>query len=664
MVFEDPTSRRWRRAVVIAGVAGLLVGAVLALAVALGLAVPPLPAVSEQLPARVPGLVASRMVPAGDGEAAAGGVGGVASARAPVRAAYAASRPLGMGDPFLAAAFVAQADPRSVIDLDAHLADLDVVFPDWFRFDTADGAVVETIDADVLARLRSSEALVMPRVTNLDADDRWRPDVFRALARDTEARWELIGQLLNRTRAAGGHGLNVDIEGLAPEDATLFLEWLSDLTARFHEAGLYVTVDLPVRGEAYDYELIGRMVDAVVVMGYDEHFTGGQAGPIASRDWFSAAIDELTHRVPVNKLIVGLGGYGYDWRVGSPDPARVLSFAEAMSLAAEFGAWVETDGTALNSTFAYTDYDGVSHQVWLLDAVSAWNQMALVREWGARGVALWRLGLEEPTLWRFFAGDALFAPEELASVESWDGILRAGKGDLLRVTGLPADGERSLSVDRGIIDHAAYTLLPSYFVVGNYGGRAGRQVALTFDDGPDRRWTPALLDVLRRHAVPATFFVLGERVGQMPDLVRRAVDDGHLIGNHTFGHPDLRYSTDLSLRRELNTTQRLIEAAIGRQTVLFRAPYNTDSAPTAPDELRPLYHVTRLGYLVAGGDVDSLDYTRPGTDAIVQHVLDGVAADGVHVVTLHDAGGDRSQTVAAVDRLIPLLKASSLPTSG
>jgi peptidoglycan-N-acetylglucosamine deacetylase len=659
MVFEDPTLRRWRRAVAIFGIAGALLGTLLIVAAAVGTIVPPLPAVSEQLPARVPGLVASRVLPitdTGTSDALAPGAQ-QAAPKAPIASPFVAPLALGRPDEFLATAFLTQADPRSVIDLREHLADLDVVFPDWFRFDTADGALLEAINPEVQALLQSGPAAVMPRVTNLDGDENWRPDIFRALVRDDEARWELITRLLDRTKALHGHGVNIDIEGLADEDATAYLEWLSDLTARFHAAGLYVTVDLPVRGDPYDFEAIGKVVDAVVVMAYDEHYAGGQAGPIASRDWFNTTVDELTHRVPPEKLIVGLGGYGYDWRVGSTDPARPLSFAESMSLANEFGAWVETDGTAVNSTFAYTDYDGGEHRVWFLDAVSAWNQLALVREWGCRGVSLWRLGLEEPTVWRFFAGQEGVAPETLRRVGAWPGVFRAGDGPLLRVTGLPADGTRDLSFDRGVIDSAAYSALPTYFVVGNYGHQDGKQIALTFDDGPDRTWTPQLLDVLRRHGVQATFFVVGERAGQMPDLVRREVTDGHLIGNHTFGHPNLLDSSDLSIRFELNRTQRLIEAATGLQTVLFRAPYNTDTAPTLPAELRPLYTVTRLGYLVAGSDIDSLDYTRPGSDAIVRRVLEGVALSGAHVVTLHDAGGDRAQTVAAVDRLIPALKA-------
>jgi peptidoglycan-N-acetylglucosamine deacetylase len=658
MVFEDPTRRRWRRAVVTAGVAGALLCVMLVFAGASFAIVPPLPPISEHLPVRIPGLVASRVVPIEAAELGGASDGRSASAASGRRIlpAFAGSVSLGVTDPFIATAFVTQEDPRSVIDLKAHVADLDVVFPDWFRFDTPDGGMVTTVGPTVLEILQASQVAVMPRISNLDADGDWRPEVFRALAANDEAHWELIVQLLDGVKQTRSQGVNVDIEGLVREDANLYVEWLSDLTARFHAEGLCVTVDLPVSGEGYDYEAIGKLVDAVVVMAYDEHHPGGEPGPIASRDWFDAGIDELTHRVPPDKLVVSLGGYGYDWRVGTTDPARALSFAEAMNLAREFGAWVETDAEDLNSTFAYTDYDGVQHRVWFLDAVSVWNQMTMLREWGCRGVSLWRLGFEEPTLWQFFPGDAPFDPEALTTVEGWQAVLLAGDGQLLRVTGLPSDGTREISLDRGIIDYAAYRVLPHYFVVEKYGPQAGNQIALTFDDGPDRTWTPRLLDVLRRHGVPATFFVLGDQAGQMPDLVRREVAEGHMLGNHTFGHPNLIDASIPQIRLELNSTQRVIEASAGRQTVLFRAPYDVDTTPTLPDELRPLRAVTQLGYIVVGSDLDSLDYTRPGTAAIVDRVLRGVTDTGSHVVLMHDGGGDRSQTVAAVDRLIPLLK--------
>lgn len=179
-------------------------------------------------------------------------------------------------------------------------------------------------------------------------------------------------------------------------------------------------------------------------------------------------------------------------------------------------------------------------------------------------------------------------------------------------------------------------------------------VALTFDDGPDPTWTPKVLEVLERHDVPATFFVVGSMAAQYPDLVRRIHESGSELGVHTFTHPELAQVSSWRVERELSQTQLVIAGAAGVTTHLFRPPYS--STVEAIDN--PAYDVVRaageLGYVSVFSDVDSADWQRPGVEAIVRNATppDGRGA----VVLLHDAGGDRSQTVAALDVLIPRLK--------
>ena len=111
------------------------------------------------------------------------------------------------------------------------------------------------------------------------------------------------------------------------------------------------------------------------------------------------------------------------------------------------------------------------------------------------------------------------------------------------------------------------------------------------------------------------------------------------------------------LRIELNSTQRLIESITHHRTILFRAPYDADTEPTGADELSPLFEINRSGYVVVGANVDSDDYDKPGAAQIVQNVLNGLAHGQSNVVVFHDAGGDRSQTVTALQHLIPMLRA-------
>src|SRR5947207_3410348 len=143
-------------------------------------------------------------------------------------------------------------------------------------------------------------------------------------------------------------------------------------------------------------------------------------------------------------------------------------------------------------------------------------------------------------------------------------------------------------------------------------------VALTFDDGPDPRWTPQVLDVLRRHHAHATFFVIGSRVNQYPDLARRIVAEGNELGVHTFTHVELATVPSWQRRLELTLGQNAIVGATGRQPTLMRPPYASEpNALTGPD-FEALRDVAAAGYLTVLADRDTDDWRRPGLDAIVR----------------------------------------------
>ena len=182
-----------------------------------------------------------------------------------------------------------------------------------------------------------------------------------------------------------------------------------------------------------------------------------------------------------------------------------------------------------------------------------------------------------------------------------------------------------------------------------------KTISLTFDDGPDPVWTPQVLEVLRRHHVPATFFVVGSMAAQHPQLLRDIRDAGSEVGLHTFTHPDLSAASDVRIDRELTETQLVLAGALGESSYLLRPPYSSTADAVDNDALRSFRTAGADGYVTVLSDTDSEDWQRPGVDAIVANSIPANGAGGV--VLLHDAGGDRSQTVAALDRLIPQLQA-------
>lgn len=181
-----------------------------------------------------------------------------------------------------------------------------------------------------------------------------------------------------------------------------------------------------------------------------------------------------------------------------------------------------------------------------------------------------------------------------------------------------------------------------------------RTVALTFDDGPDPVWTPRILDVLRRNHVHATFFVVGTEVVKHPELVRRIVAAGHQVGIHTFTHPHLSRIAPWQRSLELRETQLAVAGAAGVTTALLRPPYSSTSNALDNADWSVLQQADTAGYVTVLSTKDTKDWERPGTDRILALATPhGRTGD---IVLMHDGGGDRAQTVAALATLIPRLK--------
>ncbi|MFD0971985.1 bifunctional polysaccharide deacetylase/glycosyltransferase family 2 protein [Plantactinospora endophytica] len=182
-----------------------------------------------------------------------------------------------------------------------------------------------------------------------------------------------------------------------------------------------------------------------------------------------------------------------------------------------------------------------------------------------------------------------------------------------------------------------------------------KTIALTFDDGPDPRWTPEVVAALREYDVPATFFVVGSAVARHQSLTRQLVAEGHELGVHTFTHPDLGTISGQSRRLQYAQTQLAIAYATGVHTSLLRFPYSSKPEAIDDHDWPLIQEAGRLGYLTVVNDTDSQDWARPGVDKIVANMTP--TGDDGAVVLLHDAGGERSQTVAALRRFIPAMQA-------
>ncbi|QUI31997.1 glycosyltransferase [Streptomyces alfalfae] len=209
-------------------------------------------------------------------------------------------------------------------------------------------------------------------------------------------------------------------------------------------------------------------------------------------------------------------------------------------------------------------------------------------------------------------------------------------------------------------DHVPEKILEGGPVIDTRGGREttmsvpDHRLVLTFDDGPDPEWTPKVLDVLKEHHAHGVFFVTGTMASRHPGLVQRMVDEGHEVGLHTFNHPDLSYQSESRIDRELSQNQLALAGAAGIRTSLFRPPYSS-FADAMDDKSYPVTkHIGSRGYLTVVNNTDSEDWKRPGVDEIIRRATPEGGKGAI--VLMHDSGGDRSQTVAALDRFLPALQ--------
>ena len=249
-----------------------------------------------------------------------------------------------------------------------------------------------------------------------------------------------------------------------------------------------------------------------------------------------------------------------------------------------------------------------------------------------------------------------------------------GTGEILRVAATPQPGKRTLTFDpdTGLIADEHYDQLPTAYVIDRYGAHPG-WVALTFDDGPDWRWTPKILKILEDKHAPATFFVIGENMQAHPGLVQpRGRATACWSAATPRPTPTSRRSRPAWIDVQLNATQRLFEVVAGSDFRLFRPPYFGDAEPIDRRGGRAAVVAQKLGYYIVGLRVDSSDWGSilsngralppPPAQAIVQNALDGLAREDPEtghssVVLLHDSGGDRSHTVQALPGLIDQLRA-------
>jgi peptidoglycan-N-acetylglucosamine deacetylase len=557
------------------------------------------------------------------------------------------------------AAFYDPSDEQSYFSLKNNISDINMLLPLWMSIDSVGDTLTVNRDIRGIEIIRGSGVPVVALLNNFDGLD-FNGRMLHRVLNDKQKKERLISDIVKVIQQNHFAGVNIDFEEVTETSDEPLVSFMSELYARMHPLRLLVTQDVSPFNQDYNLKELGKYNDYIFLMAYDEHSSSSEPGPVSSQRWIQAALDQAVKEIAPQKLILGIAGYGYDWPKG--DRGDDVSFAEALSIASQSGATVTFDTDTYNLFYKYTDENDVEHNVHFTDAATNFNTMRFASEYNVGGVALWKLGSADSRLWTFFNKDLsdngvdTFNYSLLHQVQMSFDVDYIGEGEILDVISTPKAGIINTAVDTSedLIEDEHYESMPSIFVIKKYG-RKPKKVVLSFDDGPDERYTPRILDILGREHVPAVFFMIGFNAANNIPLVKRVYREGYEIGNHTFTHPNVAQISRKRALLELNSTRLLLESITGHSTVLFRAPYNADSEPETMQELEPVAFAKENNYLTVGESIDPNDWEKGVTaDSIFNRVIRQEQLGSI--ILLHDAGGNREETIKALPRVIKYFK--------
>ncbi len=270
----------------------------------------------------------------------------------------------------------------------------------------AEGNVKYGKDNYLIAFAKEKGIKLLPLVTN----GGFSKEVGHKVLSNPATRAKVIDQLLKVTEEWQAPGINIDIENIPKEDRHNLTAFMAELADKFHAKKLVVTIDVPAKTRdapeaewsgAYDYPALGKVCDQVMLMAYDEHWSGGSPGPVGSANWVRRVLEYATSVIPREKVVLGVPFYSREW--WGKGKSKSHTSVTIDKLIAEVKPEIKWDDERKTHWFTYTDAEGVEHEVWFEDPDSLKYKAALAQEFGIAGISIWRLGNEHPGFWKVLA---------------------------------------------------------------------------------------------------------------------------------------------------------------------------------------------------------------------------------------------------------------------
>lgn len=281
---------------------------------------------------------------------------------------------------------------------------LDKVIPNWIKV-KADGSLKITKGNNILHTCLKKNKIT-PMVQNFNLNS----NISNELINNEVAIRKFINNIITYLNKMGYKEICLDIEGVKSGYKNSFTQLIRKTAEFLHDKGYYLSVAIPAKSEnnqdstwsgAYDYSLLGEIVDKVIIMAYDFHWPGGPPGSIAPLSWVQDVIDFAIIEIPLEKLYFGFGLYGYDWTVNNDKNARGLVYRQIEDIRKKYSGKIEWDQDSQSPYLRYKK-EGNEHEIWFENKRSIEKKIKLLSEFQLKGLVFWRLGQEDPDIWSLF----------------------------------------------------------------------------------------------------------------------------------------------------------------------------------------------------------------------------------------------------------------------
>ena len=280
----------------------------------------------------------------------------------------------------------------------ANISGVNVISPTWYYIKDTAGNIGNIASADYVSLAHEKGLKVWGLIDNFTAEVS-TTDTLSQLS----SRQNMIQQLIQSATTVGLDGINVDFETLSEDAGPHFLEFLRELSIECHKNNLVLSVDNPVPEDFtshYDRKEQGLVVDYIVIMGYDEHYVGSDAGSVASLPWVEQGVQDTIAETPAKRTILAIPFYTRLWKTtGGALTSEAIGMDEAQNVLSENGVKAVWDGS-VSQNYATFEKDNSTYQIWLEDAQSIAEKVKLVPKYHLAGVAQWKLGFENSSIWQ------------------------------------------------------------------------------------------------------------------------------------------------------------------------------------------------------------------------------------------------------------------------